>query len=133
MSHHMEPLAAQRARESEDVDRRGAKLIGLRALGLARQVVSALIRRHDTKAALGQRPEIVAPAEPELGEAVQENDQRSVLRPGGRVMEGHSVDGHEPEFDERVRRQWVRSRLGPASRIRDPPPDDAPALLSITF
>src|SRR5208283_2377761 len=106
-------LAPERARQIEDVGGRDGEPIGLGAFGLAREIVAALIRRDNAKAALGQWPEIVAPGEPELGEAVQEDDERSVLTSGRRAMERHAVDGCEAEFDAGIRRLCARPRPSP--------------------
>ena len=49
-------------------------------------VVTALVEGHDVETGVGERAELVPPAVPEFGEAVQENDWsgRSGRRPGRR-------------------------------------------------
>ena len=41
------------------------------------EVIAAHVGRHHVVAGLGQRPDLVAPGVPELGEAVQQNHERA--------------------------------------------------------
>ena len=51
-------------------------VIGAPALWLVREVVAAHVGRDHVVAGLGQRPDLVTPGVPELGEAVQQDHQR---------------------------------------------------------
>ena len=96
----METLAAERARQREDVGGGEVEFVGVRPLGLARQIVAALVRRDHVKAALGERREIVAPGEPEFWKSVQQDDQRAVFGAGRGAMKGDAVDLDEAEREE---------------------------------
>ena len=67
---------AQRADQAAHV--LGQRLDVVAAAGLLGEVVAAQVRGDDAVAGLGQRPDLVPPGVPVLGEAVQQQHQRSL-------------------------------------------------------
>ena len=63
---------------------------GLDALRPRGQVVAAQVGRDDVEAGLGERRDLPPPPEPELREAVQEDDERPVA--GLDVVQRHVAD-----------------------------------------
>ena len=68
----------------------------LRLVGLA---VPAQVRRHRAEAAFGEQWQDLAPALGELGEAVQQHHQRSLLRAGSERMHMQCRQRHEQAFE----------------------------------
>ena len=55
------------------------------------RVVTALVGSEDPVASLGQRADLMPPAEPGLGEAVQQDQRRAILGPRLGDVQGHPV------------------------------------------
>ncbi len=79
---HHRPLAAGEVEQADHVPRERIERVGVHAGRLLAGVVAALVRREDAVAGRGERGDLLAPAVPELGEAVQQHHQRSVPGPG---------------------------------------------------
>jgi hypothetical protein len=58
---------------------------------LVAEVVTALVRGHDTIACSSQRRDLVPPTVPALGESVQQDRQWTVLRPGQNCVEAQAI------------------------------------------
>ena len=71
-------LGTELSDEAADVVREQVDPVGLEALRLRRQVDAARVGRDDPKTSSRERRDLQPPTEPELWEAVQENDQRPV-------------------------------------------------------
>ena len=110
----VESLPPQDVGQAEDVARKNLEPVRVRPFGLAAQVVAALVRRDHAETLRRERREILAPAEPELGETVQEHDERTVVRTRFGAVKRHAVGCNEAESNGGVRRQRVQSRIDPA-------------------
>ena len=64
----------------------GERVVG-DAAWFAARVIAALIGNDDAEAGRGERFDLVAPGIPEFGEAVEEDDDRTVRRAGGNGVE----------------------------------------------
>lgn len=82
-------LLAKLIRDSDDVGNQFGKRVGSNAGRFTAEIVPALIRHDDTKAGVGQRFDLLAPAIPEFGEAVQKQDDRAVARAGSDGMQAN--------------------------------------------
>jgi hypothetical protein len=71
-------LLTQRADQCGDVGGGGRQVVAAR--GLVTAAVAAQVRRDGAEAGRGQRRQLRPPGPPELGEAVQEQDERIVGR-----------------------------------------------------
>ena len=90
--------------EAEHVVSQHIHHVGPKTLGLAGEIVAALVGHQDAKASRRERLDLMPPAIPELREAMQQNDQRPVSRASRHGMKRHAVRGqahvlvisHEP-------------------------------------
>src|SRR6187397_823037 len=73
-------LGTELSDEAADVVGEQVDAVGLEALRLRRQVDAARVGCDDPKTRRRERRDLQSPTEPELREAVQENDQRPVTR-----------------------------------------------------
>ena len=69
-------LGAELGDQAANVGGQQVDGVGLKALGLGGQVVATRVGRDDPKTRRHQRRDLQPPTEPELGEAMQQNDQR---------------------------------------------------------
>ena len=87
------PAASSRP---DHVGRQRLDAVGGDALRLVARVVAALVGHDHAEAGLGQGADLLAPAVPELGEAVQQDDRRPARRPGLDDVQADSVRLDEP-------------------------------------
>src|SRR6185295_1397130 len=79
--------------QAPDVQGQGVEVVGRDAPRLVARVVAALVRHHHMKAGGGERLDLLAPAVPELGKAVEQEEERSAFRPGLDDVETDAVGG----------------------------------------
>jgi hypothetical protein len=116
------PLAPERVGEADHVGDEGVKTVSPNTLGLAAAMVASPVGSGDAEARGRQRPDLPAPAEGELGEAVQEDDERAVLRAVLDDVQRDVVDGDPPSGRERVARfRGVRSGVHGRAPSDEPP------------
>jgi len=89
MTRQQRGLLAAFADEVPDIGGQQADVVGLDAVRLRRQVVAACVRSDDAEPRRRERCDLQPPAVPELGEAVQQDDQRPLT--GLHVMQPHVV------------------------------------------
>ena len=85
-------LGTEVSDEAADVGGEQVDGVGLEVLWLRGQVVATRVGSDDPKTRRGERGDLEPPAEPELREAVQENDQRPIAIAGLDVMQRHVAD-----------------------------------------
>jgi hypothetical protein len=86
-----ETVAAQRVSEARNVGRQDIEVISGDPLRLVALAVAALVGCDNTEARLRQRRDVMAPAVPIFGKAVQQEDKRAVRRPQFRAIERDAV------------------------------------------
>src|SRR5690606_8300790 len=75
------PLPTSGIDQTHDVARELVERISADAARLLARIVPALIGSDDSISRRSQRSDLLAPAVPELGESVQQDHERSVVRP----------------------------------------------------
>ncbi len=100
MSDEAERFARVMRCQRDDIVGETVDIVVRDGLRLVRQIVAALVGRHDAIAGARQGADLMAPAEPEFGKAMQENDERTVLRPRlGDVQRDAAAGGAARETD----------------------------------
>src|SRR5207249_2565779 len=84
------PFRAGVADQLGDVLAEEGETVGRGTTGLVREVVAAQVRGEDAVTGGGEGRELEAPAVPEFGEPVQQNNQRPLPRLD--IMQAHAVD-----------------------------------------
>jgi hypothetical protein len=89
-------VVAERIEQSNRIGREFCQPIRIESLGLVAEVVAALVRDDDPVAVLDQCRNLMAPAVPELGKAVETDHRVARRRTGGHDVEVHAVGRYRP-------------------------------------
>ena len=105
-------LDAEVVEQADHVAGEDVHIVGRDAPWFIGQVVAALVGDDDAEACRGQRGDLLPPANPEFGEAVQQNDRRSVFAAVGHdvkidVIGLNELALHPASITEKVKRDNI--------------------------
>ncbi len=89
VTHQAEPVETAGVGQGDHVPGQGVQPVGADALRLVAEIVAPLVRRDHPEPGLGQGPDQLPPAVPELREAVQEDHRRPIGRARLHHMQRH--------------------------------------------
>ena len=111
MAHDGEAVAAQRVGQARNVGRQDIEIVSGDALRLVALAIAALVGCDNAEARPRQRRDVVAPAVPIFGKAVQQEDERTVRRPQFRAIERDAVRFAADELDIHANSPPVQFRI----------------------